>query len=1120
MIEMHRLQQKPYARSSGFALIISLLMITALAVLVLAFFARSTGERKLVHSNVSVQQSKLLCDFTRDELIRSLRQEIAAGSILIPNPHDSANWEQTLFRPKSASTAFPTRSGSSPNLPNLLKRSNATEAFFHGADFDTALFPAPARASNISSATPSLNGRYVDFESWNKPGLMNEADFTSAGILPQWMLLGRQGFLDADAANLNEYANPASEQFVIGRAAFMIYDVSGLLDINAAGNQVSGSRNQAGGRLHRADLSLIPGVLDAERLLEWRAPESAEDASQLDAPDTAFIDPLPGDERFLNRQDLLTYIKNNPDVLSNDVLPYVTVFSRTHNVPRWMPEVDGSNQIFPLPTNQNDRAARNKEYKTHAIADRSNPSLYTRNPDVLAIRRQYDATWTTPEGEVVNARAGDPIMRKRFDLSKLALFDEYEANPNDASVLAAIRYYFGLLPANEPGLWDYDVVTSSGGGHWRVINTLARVAALPANQARDPNFFEILQAAILHGSLAHTRTRPDTGNYSGTNLENSVAIFQIGANIIDQYDTNSFPTGIRARNAANVTLLNDHNSRIYGAENLPYMSELLGWIYRPESDLQRLTVKGMWIPEVWNPHRNAAEAEGLPIRLVWASGGVQYQMHKIYSEFTEPVDIADSDNTKPAFTFTNGPHFRNAVLLAHDTPGLLSAPPDGIFTEGGFTLAGFPLRDRDVDPEIWEWNEALQKMVFVGIRKEATFHAEAARPRFKMQVQDSNGIWRTYQFFDISTTENRFSIKSHEAPAGYDTSPNSNTSQASFTARNYMGNVSTGIPDPRTFILSKPFLIASPNLSMRPNADASDPGYVAFAHYFHHANMTHPVHPTYNWHLDIFTGLYADNRNLSSNDSGKNVWPWYRDPDGIHRLGDGAHGAFPLATAPTPDSEIMKGRPVILNRPFRSLGDLGFVFRGTPWRSIDLASENSPEQGVLDFFTLSENKVTAGVLNPNTPHAPVLASLFSGLSGGPVDSPEISLYLDNNTITDDAATALANAWVTTTQIEPIKTAAETVSHGGGKTTVLSALPTSFQSIKSYRETPIRALADVSNTNTWNLLVDIVVQVGRYPANQTDLKDFNVESSRRVWVHLAIDRFTGKVIDSIEEVVYE
>ena len=55
---------------------------------------------------------------------------------------------------------------------------------------------------------------------------------------------------------------------------------------------------------------------------------------------------------------------------------------------------------------------------------------------------------------------------------------------------------------------------------------------------------------------------------------------------------------------------------------------------------------------------------------------------------------------------------------------------------------------------------------------------------------------------------------------------------------------------------------------------------------------------------------------------------------------------------------------------------------------------------------------------------------------------------------------------------------------------------------------------------WNLLLDVIVQTGRYPAFARNGAEFQVEGERRAWVHLAIDRLTGRVLDRQVELVEE
>jgi hypothetical protein len=78
----------------------------------------------------------------------------------------------------------------------------------------------------------------------------------------------------------------------------------------------------------------------------------------------------------------------------------------------------------------------------------------------------------------------------------------------------------------------------------------------------------------------------------------------------------------------------------------------------------------------------------------------------------------------------------------------------------------------------------------------------------------------------------------------------------------------------------------------------------------------------------------------------------------------------------------------------------------------------------------------------------------------------------------------------------------------------------MQNIQRLREAAIRPLSNVGNTRVWNLLIDVVAQTGRYPQNAQSAANFLVEGEQRYWVHVAIDRFTGQVLDKQVEVVKE
>jgi hypothetical protein len=84
----------------------------------------------------------------------------------------------------------------------------------------------------------------------------------------------------------------------------------------------------------------------------------------------------------------------------------------------------------------------------------------------------------------------------------------------------------------------------------------------------------------------------------------------------------------------------------------------------------------------------------------------------------------------------------------------------------------------------------------------------------------------------------------------------------------------------------------------------------------------------------------------------------------------------------------------------------------------------------------------------------------------------------------------------------------------------SSLKASMSQVKRFREAPIRALASVGQTRVWNLMIEVVAQTGRYPQSASALSQFLVEGQQHYWVHVAIDRLTGQVLDKQVEVVKE
>jgi hypothetical protein len=254
-----------------------------------------------------------------------------------------------------------------------------------------------------------------------------------------------------------------------------------------------------------------------------------------------------------------------------------------------------------------------------------------------------------------------------------------------------------------------------------------------------------------------------------------------------------------------------------------------------------------------------------------------------------------------------------------------------------------------------------------------------------------------------------------------------------------------------------------------------------------------------------------------------------------------------------------QSRPYILHRPFRSVAELGYVFSGTPWKNIDFFTPQSGDAALLDVFTANEtpaqntnsNPLVAGVVNLNTQQAPVLQALLSkayvdeAITSGTANSqfPQLSgtqayqlLTTGTNTLLNRTASTaagqgplqnvgdlvgryypalLSGTNYTAAYSGPSADLVNTYANSNGFT---AAQQTLLQNVDRFHEAFLRPLAAVGNTRVWNLMIDLIAQTGRYPQTATNPNAFMVDGEQRYWVHIAIDRYTGQVLDKQVEVV--
>ena len=208
---------------------------------------------------------------------------------------------------------------------------------------------------------------------------------------------------------------------------------------------------------------------------------------------------------------------------------------------------------------------------------------------------------------------------------------------------------------------------------------------------------------------------------------------------------------------------------------------------------------------------------------------------------------------------------------------------------------------------------------------------------------------------------------------------------------------------------------------------------------------------------------------------------------------------------------------VLLNRRFENVGEFGYAYNPastTASKTLDFASSTSHDRAMLDFFTYNTASPRAGIVNLNTRNGPVLASIISGalLHDPGSENTPTSLVTQQDALT--AGQAIVGA---------------TSAAGGAalnradvpRLAAAPGMPASITTSDETKQTIARTLAEAGQARTWNLMIDVIAQTGRYAPGTTDFTDptkFIVQGEKRYWLHLALDRDDGTVLgQQLEEV---
>lgn len=1113
-------------RSGGAALVVTLALIVLITALLMAFFVNSTLNGQLETSSTSRVETDILVRSALELVVGDLKREMMAGSLDVGQTGG-------VLRPTTNATILPYRvladssMAASTAFDTLIKQSIPGSSSFpnaapYGNNGAVSRIPPASVVSTLSSAP---NNRKISLDRWNEPGLLSSNGFTNNAQAPNWIYIGSEGVTNVSPTN------------VVGRFAFNVYNVGGLLNINIAGTPAILSEAQrlalkgtpAGAILQ----GNIPGIVDANALIAWRnaktAPSALSYTNTILSDTNGFRQSADGDNRFVSRQDLIHYIRSNPDILTTNALPYITTFSLERNTPSWGPETNAPAAAYAYLDQSTNAASTNRlAYTVRRPLSRQITS-YDHNGNLAS----YDA------------KVGDPLFRKRFPLDRLKWIKA--TGPMEGISPAAISSQFGLTWNSAAKAWDYTATNSVGG-----IATLNEVAS--GLSGREPNFFETLKAAILSGSLG--KEAGDGVSANGTfDRKTDYQIIQIGCNMIDQYRADDLPTRVRFDSSEYGTLA--------GATDLPYFNKILHMFYRPpvgeattlgNQDLERRLVGAWLVPELWRPHRRSAygpPADNQDIQVIVKKGKLTLSLYSGNSaqHLSANISGATMGLNVAASAFRGTPDIvRSAPIITPAYGTITDTAPSGFGTLWGFNVTySDAFRDQVSPPEIRGFMLADKPATM----RRALLRPEAGAPMdISMQVSGPNG----YLEYDL--------IKNYQRAIGgvpwpglqgnHASSPGGGLSDPAFTniyvcppgwgtaiygggSNPSSGNSLTwalpvaavGRSDPRTDRFGLSFFMApqlgwlKAELKTTGVGLYSDPStlprlcpYAApdtFGYWPQYGGLR-AVKETpagqftstgwYNFQGDLggeFRGYYpgALTDNTKNNVKGS---VYYTDNDGVQRRALGAYQTYLM-------NETERA-PLMLNRPFFSVGDLGYVHRGEPWKNIDFFTKESADAGLLDFFTISDfGELTGGKVDLNSAPPEVLAAY---LEGTVKDEGAAS-----STISSSEALAEAKLIRDEVKVAPFSNKAELVTRFSDT----SPLRSSLSKDKGLHESYIRGLADVTQTRTWNLMIDVIAQKGRIPPGK-DFPGFIVEGERRYWLHVAIDRFTGEILDQRLEAVYE
>ncbi len=198
--------------------------------------------------------------------------------------------------------------------------------------------------------------------------------------------------------------------------------------------------------------------------------------------------------------------------------------------------------------------------------------------------------------------------------------------------------------------------------------------------------------------------------------------------------------------------------------------------------------------------------------------------------------------------------------------------------------------------------------------------------------------------------------------------------------------------------------------------------------------------------------------------------------------------------------------PIVLNHAFSNVGEFGYgLDTANGFQPLNFVTETSNDKAVLDFLTYNPVLHTyprAGIFNLNTRNVPVLAAALKAALKNETIAPPSS----SGVISASEATAAAQRIVNETTSRPV------LNRGDVARLVRVGANTGWT--KEQKEAIARALAEMGQARTWNLMIDVIAQTGKCAPGETDFAKFIVEGEKRYWLHIALarDLNTDRTVD--------